>query len=108
MTIIEARTQMGSGSNFGPRKRTISSNTKLETRPVRRERQPEFSWTRDLDNEEDIGRQRRNEPTMLLAPWATHSGLAGTLYPCLEPNCLPRPKLTTMLTTAMETLETRT
>ena len=106
--MMEARTQTGSGSNSGPRERMTASSARLEMRPVNRDLQPDLSCTRDLDSEADMGRQRRNEPTMLLTPWATHSGLGGTLYPCLEPNMEPSPRLMTMLTTAMGTLGPRT
>ena len=77
--MMEARTQTGSGSNSGPRERMTASSARLEVRPVSRERQPDLSCTRDLESEADMGRQCRNEPTMLLTPWATHSGLGGTL-----------------------------
>ena len=106
--MMEARTHTGSGSNSGPRLRMTASSARLEVRPVSRDRQPDLSWTRDLDSEADIGRQRRKEPTMLLTPWATHSGLGGTLYPCFDPNMEPSPRLITILTTAMGTLGPRT
>ena len=106
--MMEARTQTGRGSNSGPRERMTASSARLDTRPVSRDLQPDLSCTRDLESEADMGRQRRNEPTMLLTPWATHSGLGGTLYPCLEPNIEPSPRLMTMLTTAMGTLGPRT
>ena len=106
--MMEARTQTGRGSNSGPRERMTASSARLDTRPVSRDLQPDLSCTRDLESEADMGRQRRNEPTMLLTPWATHSGLGGTLYPCLEPNIEPSPRLMTMLTTAIGTLGPRT
>merc|ERR1719323_986435 len=46
--MMEARTQTGRGSNTGAR---------LRMRAVIRVSQPDFSCTRDLDSEEDMGTQ---------------------------------------------------
>ena len=77
--MIEARTQTGRGSKMGARDKMTASRVRLEVRPVSRVSQPDLSWTRDRDSEADMGTQLRNEPRTLLTPWATHSGLGGTL-----------------------------
>ena len=77
--MMAARTQTGRGLKIGASERTTAIRVRHETRAVIKDLHPLFSWTRDLDNDADIGTQLKNDPTMLLTPWAIHSGLGGTL-----------------------------